>query len=130
MCIEILCPQTNGNVLFESDLGQKSYHAQDRNKRYIAFSIEKAKGMSCYICEKCYRISKEKLVSCPKCGATSSYVLPDELGASRAGAQPTGADTGGIMPQSWEDSSPPLSIISVETEKEKEKKRHKNKKVR
>ncbi len=94
------------------------------------FSIEKAKGMSCYICEKCYRISKEKLVSCPKCGATSSYVLPDELGASRAGAQPTGADTGGIMPESWEDSSPPLSIISAETEKEKEKKRHKNKKVR
>jgi hypothetical protein len=73
------------------------------------------------------RISKEKPASCPKCGATNSYVPPDELGASRAGAQPTGADTGGIMPKSWEETSPPSSILSVETEKEKEKKISKKK---
>jgi hypothetical protein len=85
--------------------------------------------MSCFICRNCYRISKEKLVSCPKCGAAESFVLPDELATSRSPlgpARPVGASTGGIMPKSYEEYLPPLPMgRGIETAKESEKKRAK-----
>jgi hypothetical protein len=89
--------------------------------------------MSCYICENCYRKSKDKLVSCPKCGATKSYVLTDEFATSRSPlgpAKPVGASTGGIMPKSYEEYLPPLPVLHVETKKEPEKKRSDKKRWR
>ena len=88
--------------------------------------------MSCYICENCYKISKVKMVCCPKCGATERFVLTDEFAARSALSPPgpVGAGTGGIMPKGVEELLPPLPVFSNETEKESEKKRSKKKLVR
>lgn len=87
-----------------------------------------------YICKNCYRMSKVKMVSCPKCGAAESFVLTDELAPPRSAlgpAGPVGADTGGIMPKVVDaELLPPLPLFGSETKKESEKKRSKKKLMR
>jgi len=86
--------------------------------------------MSYYICNNCYKLSKERLGSCPKCGAPESFVLTDEFATSRSPlgpAKPVGAGTGGVMPKSYEEYLPPLPIFPVKTEKESETKRSEKK---
>ncbi len=91
--------------------------------------------MSSYICENCYRISEEKVFSCPKCGATKSYVPIDVFATSRSPlgpARPVGANTGGIMPKTVDaELLPPLPMgKGIETAKESEKKGSKKKSTR
>ena len=89
--------------------------------------------MSSYICGNCYKISKEKLASCPKCGATNSFMLTEEFATLRnpkGPAGPVGAGTGGIMPRTLEEYLPPLPITPNEAKKESGKKPSKKKRAR
>ena len=75
--------------------------------------------MEYYICKKCYKPSGEKLTNCPKCRATNSFVPPDQV-SPRSPVDPVspfGADTGGIMPQTYEQHLPKLPILPSKSKK-------------
>lgn len=80
--------------------------------------------MDYYICRKCYKTSKEKMAICPKCGATDSFVPPDQLSTLRSSIgprPPVGADTGGVMPKVYEQHLPQLPILPTKRKKESKK---------
>ena len=84
--------------------------------------------MGYYICQKCYKTGKEKMAICPKCGATNSFVPPDQLSTqwSPIGPRaPVGAGTGGVMPKVYEEHLPPLPILPTEKKNESKRKRSK-----
>ncbi len=88
--------------------------------------------MGYYICRNCYKISKGKMVNCPKCGAKDSFVLPDELAIKSPlrPLRPAGADTGGIMPKTIEERLPDFPVLPDKSEKESEKAGSKKKEKR
>jgi len=84
--------------------------------------------MGFYICKNCYKTSKEKMAICPKCGATDSFVPPDQLSTLRSPIgprTPVGAGTGGIMPEVYEQYLPSLPILPSKRKKESKKTRSK-----
>jgi len=78
-----------------------------------------SKDMEYYICKKCYKTSREKLTNCPKCGATNSFVPPDQVAprSPMGPVSPFGADTGGVMPQTYEQYLPKLPILPSRSKK-------------
>lgn len=79
--------------------------------------------MGLYLCQECYKTSKEKAAICPRCGATDSFVPPDQLSthASPIGPRaPVGKGTGGVMPKIYEELLPPLPILPTKRKKESE----------
>jgi hypothetical protein len=102
-----------------------NYRNEGRNRRTALISYKGREEMSFYICRNCFKTSEEKLAKCPKCGATDSFVPPDEISPwSPIGpVSPYGSDTGGIMPDVYEQYLPKLPILPSESEKEAKKKR-------